>query len=133
MEIKRNDATLNRPDGGRIIDAPYVFMDIPTVIHQLKEEEAWKKNDRNAITLFKTEGTTIVISALKEGTETRDNMMDGFLSAYILEGRLVISTSDGNIEANSGQAIVFHPNVQHTIRAYTDSILLLTTHDTGKK
>jgi hypothetical protein len=50
MEIKRNEATLNRPEGDRVIDAPFVFLDIPEFIHQVKKEKAWKKYDRNGIT-----------------------------------------------------------------------------------
>ena len=29
MENKRNEATLNRPEGDRVLDAPYVFINIP--------------------------------------------------------------------------------------------------------
>jgi len=40
MENKRNEATLNRPEGDRVLDAPYVFVNIPEFIRQLKSEEA---------------------------------------------------------------------------------------------
>ena len=43
MEVKANSATRNRPDGERMLDAPYVFTDIKATIDQLKEEESWKK------------------------------------------------------------------------------------------
>ena len=43
METKRNEATLNRPEGDRVIDAPYVFMDLDQFILQLKNEESWTK------------------------------------------------------------------------------------------
>ena len=42
MENKRNEATLNRPEGDRVLDAPYVFINIPEFIRQLKSEEAWQ-------------------------------------------------------------------------------------------
>ena len=38
MENKRNEATLNRPEGDRVLDAPYVFINIPEFIRQLKNE-----------------------------------------------------------------------------------------------
>ena len=38
MEIKTNQATKNRPEGDRVIDAPYVFIDIPGFVEQLKSE-----------------------------------------------------------------------------------------------
>ena len=61
MENKRNEATLNRPEGDRVLDAPYVFVNIPEFIRQLKSEEAWQKNDRNGITVFKTGRVTTEI------------------------------------------------------------------------
>ena len=39
MENKRNEATLNRPEGDRVLDAPYVFVSLPEFIRQLKSEE----------------------------------------------------------------------------------------------
>ncbi|HMI79658.1 MAG TPA: hypothetical protein VK484_12745, partial [Ferruginibacter sp.] len=67
METKYNEATLNRPLGDRIIDAPFVFIDIKKFGYQLIEEEAWRKNDRNSITVYKTDGLTMVLSCLRNG------------------------------------------------------------------
>ena len=67
MEIKRNEATFNRPDGDRVLDGTYVFVDIPSYIRQIKEEKAWEKNDRNGITVFKSENITQVITVLHAG------------------------------------------------------------------
>ena len=64
MEIKSNHSTGNRPEGDRILDAPYVFSDIPTYLEQLKSEKSWAKNDRNAITVYKSDKITIVIAIL---------------------------------------------------------------------
>ena len=38
MEHKRNEATLNRPEGDRVLDASYVFIDINEFTRQLREE-----------------------------------------------------------------------------------------------
>ena len=53
MQLKNIDATINRPDGDHLIDAPYLVVDLPKFISQLKEEDSWDKNDRNGITLYK--------------------------------------------------------------------------------
>src|SRR5690606_19743096 len=71
MEFKRNESTLNRPEGDRVLDAPYVFIDIPSYIDQVKQEKAWEKNDRNGITVYKSDRVTIVITALQAGAEIR--------------------------------------------------------------
>ena len=73
MELKRNEATLNRPEGDRVLDAPYVFMDLDDFVKQLKDEKAWDKNDRNGITIFKTDNLTTVLTCLHKGAEIKDN------------------------------------------------------------
>ena len=55
MENTIIEATYNRPEGDREIDSPVLLIDIPDLIEQIKDENAWKENDRNAITVFKTE------------------------------------------------------------------------------
>jgi quercetin dioxygenase-like cupin family protein len=127
MEIKRNDATLNRPDGDRVLDAPYVFMDLDDFIKQLKEEEAWDKNDRNGITIFKTDNLTTVLTCLHKDAAIEENSVDGLFQVQVLDGKVRITTDDGDTEMKQGEMMVFHPNVQHNIKALKKSTLLLQT------
>lgn len=127
MEIKRNEATLNRPDGDRVLDGTYVFVDIPSYIRQIKEEKAWEKNDRNGITVFKSDYITNVITVLQKGSAMRDNETEEFLSVQVLEGNVRLSTPEGEIDAVKFQQITFHPHVKHSIEALSESILLLTS------
>ncbi len=55
MENTDIDSTHNRPEGDRKIDSPVLLIDIPSFIKQVKDEKAWGKNDRNAITVFKAD------------------------------------------------------------------------------
>lgn len=127
MEIKRNEATLNRPDGDRVLDGTYVFVDIPSYVRQLKDEKAWEKNDRNGITVFKSAHVTIVVTALQKGAAIQDNSVDGYLTVQILKGNVRISTPDGDVDATDAQMVNFHPNILHSIEATSDAIILLTT------
>ena len=126
MEIKRNDATLNRPEGDRVIDAPYVFVDIPGFVEQLKSENAWEKNDRNGITVFKSTNLTIVVTALQAAAEIAHNSMDAFMTLQVLEGDVRVSSPDGDVDMKQHHMITFHPGIPHTIHAITDVILLLS-------
>ena len=128
MEIKRNDATRNRPDGSRIIDAPYVFMDIPAFADQLKNEKSWDKNDRNGITVFKSEEITMVLTALKAGAEIRNHTADVFFTLMVIQGEIVITTADVEKAIMKGQAIAFHPHILHSVKALSDATLLLTSY-----
>lgn len=133
MEIKRNEATLNRPEGDRVIDAPYVFIDIPAFVHQLKDEKAWEKNDRNGITVFKSDNMTIVITALQKKAEINNNTVDGFLCVHILKGKVRFTTPDGDIDANKNKMIAFHPGICHSIRAKSNAVLLITNYSMEEK
>jgi quercetin dioxygenase-like cupin family protein len=134
MEMKRNEATLNRPEGDRVIDAPYVFMDLGQFIKQLKNEGTWDKNDRNGITIFKTENLTTVLTCLHKDALIKDNSVDGLLQVQVVGGRVRITTADGDIDMEEGQIIVFHPGIRHTIEALKKSSLLLQTiNENGKK
>lgn len=129
MEIKRNEATINRPEGDRVIDATYVFIDIPSFVIQLIEEKAWEKNDRNGITVFKSSDLTLVITALQQEAAINNNSVEGFLTVQLLEGNARITTPDGDAELAKHQIIAFHPKVKHSILALSDSILLLTHYN----
>jgi len=134
MEMKRNEATLNRPEGDRVIDASYVFMDMDQFIKQIKGEVAWDKNDRNGITIFKTENLTTVLTCLHKDARIKDNSVDGIFQVQVLGGRIRITTADGDLDMEEGDMIVFHQGVRHTIEALKkSSILLQTINENGKK
>ena len=128
MENKRNEATLNRPEGDRVIDAPYMFINIPEFIRQLKDEEAWQKNDRNAITVYKTSNVTMVLLCLHPRAILNDNLVDGIFTIQVIEGAIRVTTPDGDVDMLPGQIIAFHQMVDHSIEALMNSVLLLTNH-----
>ena len=98
MERKRNEATLNRPEGDRVLDASYVFIDVNEFTRQLREEDAWQKNDRNGITVFKTDQLTMVVVGLHEKAVLKNNVVDGIVTVQVVEGRIRITAPDGEID-----------------------------------
>lgn len=133
MEIKRNEATLNRPEGDRVLNAPYVFIDTPSFIDQVKQEKAWEKNDRNGITVFKSDNLTIVITALQASAEIKENTVDGLFTIQVLKGDARINTPDGDVNITAGQLLTFHPGVPHSIVALSDAVFLLSNYNTEEK
>jgi len=128
MENKRNEATQNRPEGDRVLDAPYVFINIPDFIRQLKSEEAWQKNDRNGITVFKTDRVTMVVTCLHAKAVLKNNLVDGIFTIQVLEGIVRVTTPDGDVDMQANQVMAFHQLVDHSIVALMDSVLLLTNN-----
>jgi quercetin dioxygenase-like cupin family protein len=127
MEYKRNDATLNRPEGDRVLDAPYVYMDFDKYIDQIKDEEAWDKNDRNGITMFKTDNLTTVLTCMHKGATIKDNTVDGIFQVLVIDGKIRVTTEEGDMEMRENEMITLHPNIYHNIEALKKSTLLLQT------
>ena len=128
MEHKRNEATINRPEGDRVLDAPYVFINIPDFIRQLKSEEAWQKNDRNGITVFKSGRVTMVLTCLHAKAIMHDVLVDGMFTIHVLEGIIRVRTPDGEVDMQANQVMTFHQLVDHSIEALMDSVLLFTNN-----
>ena len=128
MEFKRNEATRNRPEGDRVLDALYVMVDIPDFLRQLKEEKAWEKNDRNGITVFKTTFMTMVLTVMHDKAVIKDNKVDGLLTIQVIEGSLRITTLDGDFELKEKQLVSIHANETHTIESLGESVFLLTNY-----
>lgn len=126
MEIKSNEATDLRPEGARLMDAPVVLMDIPEFMRQLKAEATWQTGDRNAITVFKTNGLRIVLVALHEEAVMKEHTADGIISVQVLEGEINFSTDNKSLILSQGNMIALHEGLPHSVKAIKESVFLLT-------
>ena len=126
MEEKSNEATNQRPQGDRIMDAPLVTIDLGSFTEQIRNEQAWKESDRNAITVFKTNGMRIVLIALHAGAEMAKHTAGGIISIQVLEGQIKFITDLKSVEMGKGQMLALHERIPHSVLAITETIFLLT-------
>ena len=91
MEVKRNEPTELRPQGGRVMDAPVVPINVPEFLRQIKNEPAWENSDRNAMTVFKSEEMRIVLTALHKDAVIEQHKANGVISVQVLEGENAIA------------------------------------------
>ena len=134
MEIKNNESTDLRPEGTRLMDAPLVSMDIPEFIKQIKAEVTWENSDRNAMTVYKTNGMRIVLIALHEDAVLKKHTAEGIISVQVLEGEIIFSTDSQSVVIKKGQMIALHKGLPHSVKAIKESVFLLTlttTLETG--
>ncbi|RZK41727.1 MAG: cupin domain-containing protein [Pedobacter sp.] len=124
--IKSNEATSLRPEGERVLDAPMVTLDLFALIKQIKEEESYLTSDRNAITLFKSDGMRIVLIALHEGTEMKTHQAPGVISVQVIEGQISFKTEQKIAKRSAGQMLALHAGIPHSVTAIKDSVFLLT-------
>lgn len=126
MEEKYNEATHNRPEGDRPVDTPLVLIDIPQFIRQIKKEKAWDKNDRNAITVFKSDKMSIVVVAMRKKAEMTTERPENIISVQVLDGKIKLLTSNEVTELRAEEMFVLHANIPYKIEAVKKSIFLLT-------
>ncbi len=126
MEETNIDATYNRPEGDRKIDSPVLLIDLPDYMAQIKNEKAWKENDRNAITVYKSEKMRIVLVALHKGANMQTERPENIFSVQVLKGKLNVATSYAATEVDKDMIIAIHDDVPYTISALKKSLFLLT-------
>ena len=130
MEEKFNESTVNRPEGDRVINAPFVVSDLQAHIKQITEEDAYFNNDRNAITLFKAHGVSVVLIALRNGAEMSTPAPSGKVGVLqVLSGSLNVEIEGETSTVSRQQIISFHGHLGYHILATEDTIFLLTFCD----
>ena len=120
------EATLNRPKGERILDTGLARVNIQERIEQLKEENAWAKNDRNSITIFKTDRISIVLIAMHKGATINPHISEGVMCLQMLSGKIKFATNQAAVELKKEEFVIIHKGIEHDIEALEENIFLLT-------
>ncbi len=126
VQIKKNEATPQRPEGSRVLDAQQVAMRLPELIARLKSETTWAGSDRNAITLLKSDTMRIVLMGLHRNASLKPHKANGMLSVQVLEGKIDFTTEQTTTQLTTGGMIALHENITHSVLACEESFLLLT-------
>ncbi len=126
MENKSNEATPQRPEGDRLLNADLAEMDLNGFIDQLRNETTWKDSDRNSLTLFKNDKMRIVLPGLHKGAELTTHTAIGIISVQVLEGRINFIAEHQTAILQKGQMIALHKKIPHSVKALEESFFLLT-------
>jgi quercetin dioxygenase-like cupin family protein len=133
MEIKKNESTDLRPEGTRLVDAPLVNINLSEFIKQIKSETTWGSSDRNAITVFKTNGLRIVLIALHKDAVMKEHTADGIISVQVLEGEINFSADKRSTLLKQHDMVALHKGMPHSVQAMEESVFLLTLTTTLEK
>lgn len=125
-QVKFNNPTELRPEGERILDAPLVHMDLKEFAKTIKNEKAWKEKDRNAMTIYKSEGMRMVLIALHKNAVLEKHTANGTINIQVLDGEITVSTDDQTINLKEGQAVALHKMIPHEVTAIKETVFLLT-------
>lgn len=125
MENKSNEATILRPEGDRILNAPLIKMDLNKFIDQLKQEITWVESDHNSITVFKSDYMTIVLIGMHKNAELKKHAAKGNINIQLLEGQISFTTEQQTVSLEKGQMIALQAGILHSVLAIKESFFLL--------
>ena len=126
MENKSNEATPQRPEGDRLLNAPLVEMDLNNFIRQIKQESTWANTDRNSITIFKSDSMRIVLMGMHQNAELKTHTANGIISVQVLEGKINFTAEQKTVVLEKGQMIALQEKIPHSVLAAEESFFLLT-------
>jgi len=126
MENKSNEATPQRPEGDRLLNASLVTMDLNKLMEQVRNETTWKDSDRNSITIFKSDNLRIVLMGLHEKAELKTHTANGIISLQVLEGQIKFTTEEQVVDLQKGEMLTLHKKIPHSLLALKESFCLLT-------
>lgn len=93
----------------------------------LREEPAYERG-KNARSLVRSNGLTVVTTALKAGQELKPHHAPGTAIATVLEGEIVFATHGENPKKQTlrqHDCAVFTSEVEHSVSAVAESLLLI--------
>ncbi|RYD52201.1 MAG: hypothetical protein EOP52_08500 [Sphingobacteriales bacterium] len=126
MIHKQNDATPNRPEGSRPLDADTIYISLNDRLAQLKSEPAWQDRDRTAITLVHHPRLRVVLLTLHKDALMETHTADGPVTIQVLEGRLAIGMNEQSYELQPGEVLVIDDQIPHSVQALDEAAFLLT-------
>lgn len=113
-----------RPDRPEV--GPFVHNDLAREIERLKTEPAWHDGDRNAITLTKRVGLTLVLTVLRQGAVLREHRAPTGVALHVISGRMLLRVGDQSLELGPGEVVTMEPGLAHAGEARADTAFLLT-------
>ncbi len=127
-------STRGHPGSERPLHGPVQGFDLEAEVSRLREE---REGRRNAITLRKGEGLSVVLLVMKAGDRLDEHSAPGPISLIVREGRIRFTAADEVVEAGTETVLTCEAGVRHTVEALSDAVCLLnivaggTARDSG--
>ena len=126
MSILPFQTNLPIHNADRLLDAPLLIFDLPSLMEKMEHESDWESGQRNAVTLLKGNSMRLVLIALRSGAEIDFRQSDNLISVQLLKGKLECNTDKETVALEQGHLITMHENIKHSLTAIGETIFLLT-------
>ena len=114
-------ARSDRPDAG-----PFVHVRLAEEAARLQTEPAWINGDRNAITLTKRAGLTLVLTVLRRGAVLREHHAPAPTTLQVVSGRMALRAGERTLTLGPGDVVTMEAGLPHAGEALEDTAFLLT-------
>ena len=111
---------------GRALRGPLQSFDLGAEVDRLREEEAFRGERRNSITLRKGGGMSVVLLVMGAGVRLEEHAAPSPIFVVVREGRVRFATTDGEVEAGPETVLTCDGGVHHGVEALEDAICVLT-------
>jgi quercetin dioxygenase-like cupin family protein len=116
---------------GRPLDRPLSTFNIGKALVDLKTEEAFTREGRNAIILHKEDGLKVVLMAMREGNCIQSHKAQTPITVHLLEGSVQFNTEKESLRLGRGDLLTLRAGVAHDVKALEDSAFILTLAGTA--
>lgn len=120
-----------RPGSDRSLSGPVQSFDLDKELARLREEKEWQEGKRNAITLRKGGGLSVVLLAMKAGDRLEEHAAPGPITLIVREGRIRFAAEGETVEAGPERVLTCDAGVRHSVEALGDAVCLLTVAGGG--
>ena len=120
-----------RPGSDRSLSGPMQDFDLGEELAGLRGEKEWQEGRRNAITLRKGGGLSVVLLVMKAGDRLEEHAAPGPISLVVREGRIRFAAEGETVEAGPERVITCDAGVRHSVEALSDAVCLLNAASGG--
>ncbi len=115
-----------RPGSDRSLSGSVQGFNLAEEIASLRGEKEWQENRRNAISLRKSGGLSVVLLVMKAGDKLEEHAAPGPISLMVREGRIRFAAEgEEDVEAGPETALTCDAGVRHSVEALSDAVCLL--------
>ncbi|HET7478120.1 MAG TPA: cupin domain-containing protein [Rubrobacteraceae bacterium] len=124
--------TRPHPESARPMHGALQRFDLEGEVSRLRGEKEWREGGRNAITLRKGGGLSVVLLVMKAGDRLEEHVAPGPISLSVHEGRIRFSAAGETVEAGTGTVLTCDAGVRHSVEALGDAVCLLNVTAGGE-
>ena len=117
-----------RPHPGteRPMHAALQSFDLESEVQRLRSEKEWQEGRRNAITLRKGQGMSVVLLVMKAGDKLEEHAAPGPITLSVREGRIRFVASGETAEAGPETLLTCDAGVRHSVEALDKAVCILS-------